>query len=218
MHVSFLSTIWDYVKIKSPTRKFREWEGSWIMLRIIAGERKGRILKTVPGRSTRPTTDRVKESVFNILQPRLYGASILDLFSGTGNLGLEAMSRGSRNAVFVERAPAALAVLRENCQALHYTDAVEILAQDVQRAISLLSARRGVFDIVFMDPPYDSDLEAVTIAALDVSHLVADGGKIVVEHLLQDEQEDNIGGFIRYDMRKYGNTAVSFYGKETAQK
>ena len=188
------------------------------MLRIIAGECKGRILKTVPGRSTRPTTDRVKESVFNILQPRLYGSSILDLFSGTGNLGLEAMSRGSRSAVFVEKAPAALAVLRENCQVLHYTDAVEILAQDVQRALSLLSTRQGVFDIVFMDPPYDSDLEAVTIAALDAFHLVAEDGRIVVEHLLRDEQKDPIGGFARYDMRKYGNTAVSFYRKETAQK
>ena len=200
------------------SKEIKEWEGSWIMLRIIAGERKGRILKTVPGRSTRPTTDRVKESVFNILQSRLYESSILDLFSGTGNLGLEAMSRGSRRAVFVERAPAALAVLRENCQALHYIDSVEILAQDVQRAISLLSTRRGVFDIVFMDPPYDSDLEAVTIAALDAFHLVAEDGRIVVEHLLRDEQEDPIGGFARYDMRKYGNTAVSFYRKETEQK
>ena len=200
------------------SKEIKEWEGSWIMLRIIAGERKGRILKTVPGRSTRPTTDRVKESVFNILQSRLYESSILDLFSGTGNLGLEAMSRGSRRAVFVERAPAALAVLRENCQALHYIDSVEIIAQDVQRAISLLSTRRGVFDIVFMDPPYDSDLETVTIAALDASHLVAEDGRVVVEHLLRDKQEDNIGGFIRYDMRKYGNTAVSFYRKETEQK
>ena len=75
-----------------------------------------------------------------------------------------------------------------------------------------------MFDIVFMDPPYDSDLETVTIAALDASHLVAEDGRVVVEHLLRDKQEDNIGGFIRYDMRKYGNTAVSFYRKETAQK
>ena len=187
------------------------------MLRIISGECKGRLLKTVSGSSTRPTTDRVKESVFSILQLRLPGSSILDLFSGTGNLGLEAMSRGGKDAVFVEKDPGALAVLRENCRTLEYMDTTEILPCDVRKAIPLLSARKRVFDIVFMDPPYSHDLEVPTITALDACHLVKEDGIIVVEHLLLDEQQDSIGSFIRYDLRKYGNTAISLYRKETSK-
>ena len=185
------------------------------MLRIISGEHRGRLLKTVNGSGTRPTTDRVKESLFNILQARLPGSSILDLFSGTGNLGLEAMSRGGKSAVFVEKNPAALAVLRENCRALDYMDAVEIIPFDVGKSIPLLSRKGKVFDIVFMDPPYDHDWEAPTITALDTGHLVKDGGILVIEHLLSDEQQERIGGFVRYDLRKYGNTAISLYRKES---
>jgi 16S rRNA (guanine966-N2)-methyltransferase len=188
------------------------------MLRIISGERRGRIIKTLGGSSTRPTSDRVKESIFNIIQARLPGSTILDLFSGTGNLGLEAMSRGGEEAVFVEKNPNAIAVLRENCRTLDYMDYIEIMPYDVKKAIKALSAKGRTFDIVFMDPPYDLDLEIPTITALDDYNLVKDDGIIVVEHLLEDEQQDIIGSFIRYDLRKYGNTAISLYRKETCPK
>lgn len=184
------------------------------MLRIISGERRGRLIKTVSGNNTRPTTDRVKESLFNILMPKLPGSSVLDLFSGTGNLGLEALSRGCEEAVFVEKDPRALAVLRENCRSLDYEDYAEVVPLDVSKAIPALSAKGRKFDIVFMDPPYDHDLEAPTIKALDQYGLLKDDGIIVVEHLLLDEQQERIGRFIRYDIRKYGNTALSMYRKE----
>jgi 16S rRNA (guanine966-N2)-methyltransferase len=184
------------------------------MLRIISGERRGRLIKTVSGNSTRPTTDRVKESLFNILMPKLPGSSVLDLFSGTGNLGLEALSRGCEEAVFVEKDPKALAVLRENCRSLDYQDNTAVIPLDVRRAIPALSTKGRTFDIVFMDPPYDRDLEAPVIEALDTYGLLKDDGIIVVEHLLLDRQQDSIGGFTRYDIRKYGSTALSLYRKE----
>lgn len=185
------------------------------MLRIISGERRGRLIKTVSGISTRPTTDRVKESLFNILAARLPGSSVLDLFSGTGNLGLEALSRGCEYAAFVEKDPKALAVLRENCRSMDYLDYMDILPFNVNKAIPMLSAKGRTFDIAFMDPPYDCDLEVPTIEALDAYNLIKDDGVIVVEHLLLDEQQDSIGSFTRFDLRKYGNTAISLYRKET---
>ena len=184
------------------------------MLRIISGEHRGRLLKTVPGRNTRPTSDKVKESLFNILQPRLYDSTVLDLFSGTGNLGLESLSRGCKKAVFVEKNPAALAVLRENCRSLNYMDCAEIIPYDVIKALHILSENKREFDIVFMDPPYEHDLEVPAIEALDKGNLVKDDGIIVVEHLLNDEMPGCIGCFSRYQIRKYGNTALSFYRKE----
>ena len=184
------------------------------MLRIISGEHRGRILKTVPGRNTRPTSDKVKESLFNILQARIPGSIVLDLFSGTGNLGLESLSRGCEKAVFVEKSPAALAVLRENCRSLDYMEYTEIIPMDVSKALAFLSENKREFDIVFMDPPYDHDLEVPAIEALDKGNLVKDDGVIVVEHLMQDEMPDCVGSFARYQIRKYGNTALSFYRKE----
>ncbi len=184
------------------------------MLRIISGERKGRVIKTVAGIRTRPTTDKVKESLFNILQSRLPGSYILDLFSGTGNLGLEALSRGAEKAVFVEKNQKALQVLHENCLSLDYAEYADILPYDVRKALPLLSEQRMLFDIVFMDPPYNQGFEVPTIQSLDKDNLVRHNGILVVEHLAQQELPRCIGSFSRYDFRKYGNTAISFYRKE----
>jgi 16S rRNA (guanine966-N2)-methyltransferase len=188
------------------------------MLRIISGEHKGRIIKSVTGRHTRPTTDKVKESLFNILQPKLPGAFVLDLFSGTGNLGLESLSRGAENVVFVERDRAALHVLYENCHALGYDEYSDILPYDFKRAITRLSEMNKSFDIVLMDPPYEHGLEVGAIQALDEGDLVKNDGIIVVEHLVLNALPQCIGKFSRYDLRKYGNTAISFYGKETCHQ
>src|SRR5665648_926867 len=135
------------------------------MLRIIAGEHKGRVLQTVKGSSTRPTSDKVKESLFNILQAKLLGCYVLDLFSGTGNLGLESLSRGSERVVFVEKDSKALAVLRNNCKTLNYMDYVDIIPIDVLRAIPELSLKEKTFDIVFMDPPYNKGFEVPVVDA-----------------------------------------------------
>lgn len=184
------------------------------MPRIIAGERRGRIIRTLQGRNTRPTSDRVKESLFNIIQERLQSSRVLDLYAGTGSLGLESLSRGCRDVVFVENDPSAVRVLRDNCRSLDYMEYCEILPFDVQKAIEWLSGKKQVFDIILMDPPYNREFEVRTISALEQGNLVGDEGIIIVEHLATDEQDERVGNFRRYDLRKYGNTALSFYRKE----
>lgn len=185
------------------------------MLRIISGERKGRVIQTLEGINTRPTSDRVKESLFNILMFRLPDSSILDLFSGSGNLGLESLSRGAKDAVFVEKNSAALKILRQNCKTLEYLDEAKVLPYDVIRAINQLSKEEKSFDIVFMDPPYDRGLEVPTITALDEANLVKEDGIIVVEHLYENHLPQNVGSFVQCDMRKYRGTAISFYRRES---
>lgn len=184
------------------------------MPRIISGERKGRILKTLEGMHTRPTSDRVKESLFNILSPRLPCSTILDLFSGSGNLGLESLSRGADKVVFVENNNAALQILKENCRNLDYMQCTQILPWDVKQAIDYLSKQGMNFDIVFMDPPYDSGWEVPVVTALDTGRLVKDDGILIIEHLYKNWPSESIGSFYRYDIRKYGSTAISFYRKE----
>ena len=185
------------------------------MLRIISGERKGRVIQTLEGINTRPTSDRVKESLFNILMLMLPNSSILDLFSGSGNLGLESLSRGAKDAVFVEKNSAALKILRQNCKTLDYLDRAQVLPYDVIRAINQLSKEDKSFDIVFMDPPYDKGFEVPTILSLDEADLVKEDGIIVVEHLYENHLPHTVGRFVQYDMRKYRGTAISFYRKES---
>ncbi|MDD2503915.1 MAG: 16S rRNA (guanine(966)-N(2))-methyltransferase RsmD [Clostridia bacterium] len=184
------------------------------MLRIISGERKGRVIKTIEGTNTRPTSDRVKESLFNTLMFKLPGSSILDLFSGTGNLGLESLSRGAAEVVFVEKNSSALHILRYNLKSLEYWESAQVLPYDVKQAVKLLSKQAKTFDIVFMDPPYDKAMEVPVITALDEADLLKENGIIAAEHLFQSQLPQNIGSFIRYDLRKYRNTAISFYRKE----
>src|SRR5690348_8883448 len=123
-------------------------------MRVIAGEYKGRRLKAVPGQNTRPTTDKVKESMFNIIGPYFEGGMALDLFAGTGGLGIEALSRGIVKAVFIEKDYKAISVIRENIQMLGLEPRVEISKNDAKRALDTLAERGVRFDLVFLDPPY----------------------------------------------------------------
>lgn len=188
------------------------------MPRIISGSFKGRSLKTFSGTNTRPTADRVKESVFNIIQDKLPGSSVLDLFAGTGSLGLEAISRGCNIAVFVEKDKRALAVLRENCKVLGCTDDIVIMPMDVEKAIRSLQAKDYVFDIVFMDPPYDRNLETPVLLTLSESGIVKNDGIIILEHMTKAKQPDATGIFTRFDTRRYGSTSISFYRKEQSNE
>ena len=128
-------------------------------MRVIAGSARHLILKTVEGMDTRPTTDRIKETLFNMLQYQLAGCSFLDLFAGSGAIGIEALSRGASMAVFVEDAPRALACIRENLETTHLKDRALVLAMDVMGALKRLEADGKAFDLIFMDPPYDQQLE-----------------------------------------------------------
>ena len=142
-------------------------------MRVIGGTARSLPLKTVPGLQTRPTTDRIKETLFNMLNPYLPGSSFLDLFSGSGAIGIEALSRGASNAVFVDRDNACCNVIRENLAFTHLDAHSEVLRKDALSAVAFLEGRREAFDIIFMDPPYASDGVGTVLERLDGSSLVA---------------------------------------------
>ncbi len=149
-------------------------------MRVIAGSAKHLPLKSVPGMKTRPTTDKIKETLFNILQQKLYGCYFLDLFAGTGGIGIEALSRGAEKAVFVDSARAAQSCIRENLAFTRLSEKAEILSQDVIPALSALE-KSGSFDVVFMDPPYGKELEKAVLTRLADSPLITEDTLLIVE-------------------------------------
>ena len=184
-------------------------------MRIIAGRFKGRRLAAVRG-SMRPTADRVREAVFNILGAEVSGARVLDLFAGSGALGIEALSRGAEAAVFVEQHPTALAVLRRNLELCGLTAQTAVLAQPVAAALRGLAAQGRNFTLVFCDPPYGQGLVRDTLERLGEVGLVAPGGLVAAEHSRRDEPAPEYGALARIQERRYGDTVVTFYRREAA--
>ena len=155
-------------------------------MRVIAGKARRLNLKTIPGTDTRPTTDRIKETLFNILQPELLECRFLDLFAGSGGIGIEALSRGASYAVFVEKNPKAAACIRENLAFTKLAEDGKLLNMDVLQALRSLEGK-GVFDIIFMDPPYNNDLERQVLEYLKDSTVVDKNTLIIVEADLQTD-------------------------------
>lgn len=156
-------------------------------MRVIAGKARRLLLKTPPGYDTRPTTDRIKETLFNILNPHLAGADFLDLFSGSGAIGIEALSRGARYAALVDNSRVALECIRTNLKSTGLEKDAEVLPMDVLEAIRVLEVKGKVFDIIFMDPPYDHNLERNVLLALNKSNIVYCDTIIIVEASLKTE-------------------------------
>ena len=176
-------------------------------MRVIAGRLGGRRLTAPRGLSTRPTSDRVREALFSVLGD-VSGASVLDLYAGTGALGIEALSRGAWRATFVESARPALASLRENLVALDLTASTQVIAQPVARAAASLA---GPFDLVFIDPPYASIAEVpAAVAALRARAALAPRARVIVEHASRDTAP-TIAGLAPEPSRAYGDTAVTLY-------
>jgi 16S rRNA (guanine966-N2)-methyltransferase len=179
-------------------------------MRIIAGEFKGRRLAAVKGR-IRPTSDKVREAIFNILGPGLVEARVLDLFAGTGALSLEALSRGAREAVLVEDQGAALEVLRRNLEALGVETQARVMPLPVHQALKKLAARGERFDLVFLDPPYSRGLAAATLADLEAYGLLASYAQVVAEHSHREVLPERLGRLHLSQCRRYGDTQVTFY-------
>ena len=173
-------------------------------MRIITGRARGARLKTPKGLLTRPTSDRVKESLFSILGGRVVGRRVLDLFAGTGSLGLEALSRGAASAVFVDRATEH--VLRENAEHTRLDETARILRGDVFSVLSRLAAEGAVFDLVFCDPPYHKGLWERALTALDASPVLSEGALVIVE---SGEDEKELPSLTRLSLvreERYGHT------------
>lgn len=176
-------------------------------MRIIAGQWRGRTLSAPRGMAVRPTADRVREAIFDILGDRVAGATVLDLFAGTGALGLEALSRGAREAVFVESDPVAFATLRRNIAALGARGA-ETFPMDYRQAIRRLRAAGRRFDLILLDPPYGKGLSAGAAGELSRAGLITPASSVIVE----EARRAPLGGFpegwtIALD-RRYGDTRV----------
>lgn len=176
-------------------------------MNIIAGTARGRVLKTLPGEATRPTQGKVRGALFSILMAWVPDAAWLDLFAGSGAIGLEAASRGARKVVLVESAKAALDVIRENV-AITKLAGVEILGVDVMAAIARLEGQ--AFDVVFMDPPYADDPLPV-VEAVMAKGLLTPTGRLVVEHRYDRAMPEAIAGLTKLKTSKYAETCLTLY-------
>jgi 16S rRNA (guanine966-N2)-methyltransferase len=179
-------------------------------LRIIGGSLKKKNLLSVPGMATRPTSDRLRENVFNIISRHVRESVVLDLFAGTGALGLEALSRGAEFSAFVEYQKEALAVIRKNIESCRFTDVTLVYPWDIEKNLACLANPHRLFDLVFMDPPYGMDLIPKTLVHLADARCLADRALIVAEHGSQESVLPLAPGFTVTDLRKYGKSSVTF--------
>jgi 16S rRNA (guanine(966)-N(2))-methyltransferase RsmD len=183
-------------------------------MRIVAGRFKGRRLHAPKSRSVRPTTDRVREALFSILADRVEGARVLDLFAGTGAVGLEALSRGAASAVFVERDAGAVRLIRENVRTCGAEPEAEILAESAPRAVRKLAARGARFDLIFMDPPYRAGVPAGLPEGL--SALAGPLTLLVIERSAGGEPCEVFRGWQKSSERRYGDTILLFLERESS--
>jgi 16S rRNA (guanine(966)-N(2))-methyltransferase RsmD len=182
------------------------------MSRIIAGAGKGRRLKTAGGDATRPTGARVRQSLFDILAPLVPGCRFLDAFAGNGGVGLEALSRGAATVALVDKSSAAVEAAKENARALARAGGeVRVFRQDARTAIGALGDQGMRFDVVYLDPPYDSDLYEPLLAVLGEGPLLAEGGVVVAEHFHKRALPETIGALTRTRMKRVGDHVLSFY-------
>lgn len=183
-------------------------------MRVVSGSRKGKSLKAVPGNSTRPTTDKVKEAIFNMIGPYFDGGTGLDLFAGSGGLGIEALSRGLEKVIFVDRDRMAIQTIYDNIDACDLREQAEVYRNDAERAIKAVLKREIVFDLVFLDPPYKKQQIVKLIEMLDAAGLLENSGKIVCEHGSDVSLPDEAGSLVRTKKESYGIIAVSIYEKK----
>jgi 16S rRNA (guanine(966)-N(2))-methyltransferase RsmD len=175
-------------------------------MRIVGGEARGRPLRAVKGAGTRPTADRVRQSLFDLLGQRMDGLLVLDLYAGTGALALEALSRGAAKAVLIEKEPQAFDVMFMNAEELGFSPRCTLLREDVGRELPRLRGQQ--FDLIFSDPPYAMHVAQSTIANLAANHLIAPGGRVVLEMGRREEMPACPGGLNVVDERRYGDTRV----------
>lgn len=180
-------------------------------MRVISGIRKGRKLVSPAGNRTRPTADRVKEAVFNILGQHFHGQKVLDLFSGTGALAIEALSRGASSAVIVDDSDRAIAVIRKNVASCGFEAITRIVRWNILRNLNCLNPQTDSFDLVFLDPPYGKGMAVPTMEHLIQTRVLRDHALVVLEHAAVETLPDSVGNLIQEDLRTYGRTAVRFY-------
>lgn len=183
------------------------------MPRIIAGENRGMVLSAPKGDRTRPTTDKVKESLFSIIQMRVPNASFLDLFAGSGQMGLEALSRGALKAVFVEKNRESITAIKNNTAKARRVDVSEIVVGDIGSALRRIGENGETFDVIFMDPPYQEAKKMLAVVAEQLSqyNILAKDGVLIVEHASDDLFDETVINLTLSRRCKYGSTMLTFY-------
>lgn len=181
-------------------------------MRVITGSARGAKLSTLEGEDVRPTGDRVKEAIFSMIQFEIEGRTVLDLFAGSGQLGIEALSRGARLAVFVDQSPAAVAMVKQNLQHTRLFQKARVLHTDYT---SFLAGVKEPFDIALVDPPYSKGLVEAALPLL--SQHMSPGGVIVCEVAGKDTLPEQAGEFILSQTKRYGKTAVGLYRRREPQ-
>lgn len=182
---------------------------------MIAGTFRSRPLVAPRGRGTRPTSDRLRETLFNVLAPRIAGAVVLDLYAGSGAVGIEALSRSAKEAIFVENAEPALHAIRSNLASLGIRGGYSLEMRGVAAALRRLSDVKRMADIIFLDPPYDDVAEYESTFGLlggECRALLAPEAIVIAEHLKRLELTEQYGALKRYRVLKQGDSALSFYG------
>ena len=180
-------------------------------MRVVSGKCKGRSLKSVPGSSTRPTTDKVKEAIFNIIGPYFQGGLGLDLFAGSGGLGIEALSRGVDKVIFVDKEGKAIQTIYENLKTCDLETSCEVYRNDANRALKAIQKRELAFDYIFLDPPYKKQQLVSVLEAIEEGKMIVNQGIIVCEHGHEVEMPDHIGHFRLLKREQYGIIHITIY-------
>ncbi len=177
-------------------------------MRVITGDYKGRKLETPAGSDIRPTTDKVKEAIFNILMNDIYGRVVCDLFSGTGGLGIEALSRGASRCYFCDSSRDSINLTKQNVRKCGAEDKSIIIAADYRRALSKID---GKVDVFILDPPYKAGLYEICLRQIDILDLLSEEGIIVAEHGSTENMPERVGDLVRAREKRYGKTKISIY-------
>jgi 16S rRNA (guanine(966)-N(2))-methyltransferase RsmD len=185
-------------------------------MRVIAGTYRSRILKSLKGLALRPTSDRLRETLFNVLGPSVAGARFVDVFAGTGAVGIEALSRGAAEVVFIENHLPAAALIHKNLDSLGVRSGATVLGADALRGLEMLAAKRkwdgAAFDFVFLDPPYAAAEEYERVLrVLGSASFLAPGSVIIAEHHKKFDLPVHAGSLARFRVLKQGDAALSFY-------
>jgi 16S rRNA (guanine(966)-N(2))-methyltransferase RsmD len=183
-------------------------------MRVIGGNARGQRLKVPKGRTLRPTAARVKEALFNILPHDLSGNKVLDLFAGTGNVTIEALSRGAAEATLVDSSAESGKVIRENLRRLHLAERTRVWIMPVPRALRALGRRGETFDLIFLDPPYEHRWIDTTLGIVAQGGLLRSSGVLIAEHSVREKVEPHYHLLALNDQRRYGSTLLSFFRLE----
>ncbi len=184
-------------------------------MRVISGKIKGRRVKAPRSGFVRPTADRVKEALFNILPHDLSGFKVLDLFAGTGSLSIEALSRGAKESLLVDASRQSAKTIRDNLAALGLSGVSQVWVAPVFRSLRLLAEKGETFDAIFLDPPYEKGWVGQTLKVIAEKGLLRAGGVLVAEHSVREKVDERYGSLILQDQRRYGSTLLSFFRLES---